>query len=344
MRQHPIGTGPFKFVSFKPNESIRVTKNPDYWKPGRPYLDGIEYTIIKNLSTAILAFGAGKFDMTFPYSITKPLLNDVKARSPQAICEMAPIAINRSLIVNRHKPPFDNPDLRRAMALSIDRKAFVDIITDGQGDIGGVMQPPPEGLWGMPPEMLKTLPGYDPDVAKNRTEARQIMQRLGYGPDRRLKVVVTVRDLPFLRDPAVLLLDQLKEVFIDGTLETVDTTIYLPKVLRRDYIVGLAPTGGGPDPDNSLYISYGCGGELNYPGYCNREVDDLIDRQSAASDPAERQRLVWEIEHKLAADGPRPIIFYDRRATCWEPHVKGFTVMVNSIFNGGRMEDVWLDK
>ena len=46
MRQHPIGTGPFKFVEFKPNESIRLARNPDNWKPGRPYLDGIEYTII----------------------------------------------------------------------------------------------------------------------------------------------------------------------------------------------------------------------------------------------------------------------------------------------------------
>ena len=51
MRQHPIGTGPFKFVEFKPNEYIKVTRNPDYWKQDRPYLDGIEYTIIKNLST-----------------------------------------------------------------------------------------------------------------------------------------------------------------------------------------------------------------------------------------------------------------------------------------------------
>ena len=65
MRQHPIGTGPFKFVEFKPNEHIKVASNPDYWKPGRPYLDGIEYTIIKNRSTAILAFVAGKFDLTF---------------------------------------------------------------------------------------------------------------------------------------------------------------------------------------------------------------------------------------------------------------------------------------
>src|SRR5712691_10788037 len=66
MRARPIGTGPFKFVEFKPNESIKVTRNADYWKPGRPYLDGIEYTIIKNLSTAILAFVAGKVDAAMP--------------------------------------------------------------------------------------------------------------------------------------------------------------------------------------------------------------------------------------------------------------------------------------
>ena len=66
MRSHPIGTGPFKFVEFKPNEYIKVARNPAYWKPRRPYLDGIEYTIIRDLSTAVLTFVAGKFDMTFP--------------------------------------------------------------------------------------------------------------------------------------------------------------------------------------------------------------------------------------------------------------------------------------
>src|ERR1700719_720751 len=109
MRQHPIGTGPFKFVEFKPNESIKVTRNADYWKQGRPYLDGIEYTVIRNLSTAILAFVAGQFDMTFGYGVTAPLLKDVNHQMPEAICELAPIGVNRSLITNRDKPPLDNP-------------------------------------------------------------------------------------------------------------------------------------------------------------------------------------------------------------------------------------------
>src|SRR5260370_3853972 len=62
MRLHPIGTCPFKFVEFKPNQSITVARNPDYWKPARPYLDGIEWTIIKDVSTRLLAFMAGQTD------------------------------------------------------------------------------------------------------------------------------------------------------------------------------------------------------------------------------------------------------------------------------------------
>src|SRR5439155_19391916 len=131
MRQHPIGTGPFKFVEYKPNERITVTRNPDYWKAGRPYLDGIQYTIIRNLSTATLAFAAGKFDMTFPYSLEVPLLRDVKSQMPQSICELVPLGISRILIVNRDVQPFDNSDLRQAMALSLDRAAFINIITEG---------------------------------------------------------------------------------------------------------------------------------------------------------------------------------------------------------------------
>src|SRR6266566_4691299 len=144
MRLHPIGTGPFKFVEFKPNQSITVTRNPDYWKPGRPYLDGIEYKIIKDLSTRTLAFVAGKGDLLTGVLI--PQLKDIKTQAPDAICEVAVSNTGRNVIVNRDKPPFDNPDPRRAMSLSLDRKAFIDILYEGQGSVGGVMQPPPEGV------------------------------------------------------------------------------------------------------------------------------------------------------------------------------------------------------
>ena len=171
-----------------------------YWKRDCPYLDGIEFTIIPNRSTAILAFMAGKVDMTFPFEVSIPLLNDVKAQAPQAICELAPANSTVNLIVNREKPPVSDARLRRAMALALDRKAFVDILAQGKSDIGASMLPPPAGVWGMPPQMLKSIPGYDPDVAANRAEARTIMEGLGYGAKHRLAsggdLLVAVRQGP----------------------------------------------------------------------------------------------------------------------------------------------------
>jgi peptide/nickel transport system substrate-binding protein len=118
MRTHPIGTGPFKFVEFKPNEVVRTARNPDYWKPGRPYLDGIEWHIIPDLSTRNLSFIAGRFDISSPYGTTVPLLDDVRRQAPQAICVLTATNVSRNLILNREKPPFDNLDLRRAVALA----------------------------------------------------------------------------------------------------------------------------------------------------------------------------------------------------------------------------------
>jgi peptide/nickel transport system substrate-binding protein len=344
MRSHPIGTGtgPFKFVEFKPNERITVTRNPDYWKSGRPYLDGVEYTIIKDVSTRNLAFIAGKSDIDI--GVTIPVLKDVKNQAPQAICEEVTANVSRNLIVNRDAPPFDNPDLRRAMSLSLDRQAFIDILTEGQRSIGGVMQPPPNGVWGMPPDVLMTLPGYDPDVQKSRTEARTIMGKLGYGPDKPLAVTVSTRNTAGYRDPAVILIDQLKEIYIAGELETLDTTQWYPKLMRKDYKVALNVTESEvDDPAPLFYENYVCGADRNYTRYCNHEVDKLVDQQSMESDREKRQKLVWEIERKLAEDDARPIIFYPHVANCWQPQVKGLTIMANSIYNGWRLEDLWLD-
>jgi peptide/nickel transport system substrate-binding protein len=342
MRQHPIGTGPFKFVEFKPNQSITVARNPDYWKPGRPYLDGIEYRIIKDVSTRLLSFIAGKEDVYF--GLTMPQRKDVKSQMPQAICDMTIPNVSRNLLVNRSVAPFDNPELRHAMSLAIDRQAYVDIIADGQGTIGGVMQPPPEGIWGMPPYAMRSLPGYDPDVATSRAQARKIMEKLGYGPNKRLSVTVTTRNIAAYRDVAVILIGQLKDIYIDAELNPVDTTQWYPLLMRKDYKIGVSVTETAvDDPDVAFYENYACGTQRNYTGYCNREVDKLIDRQSAEPNAQKRKTIVWDIERKLIEDDARPILFYTRAANCRQPYVKGLTTMVNSIYNGSRFEDLWLE-
>jgi peptide/nickel transport system substrate-binding protein len=301
--------------------------------------------VIENRSTRVLAFVAGEFDMTFGTDITIPLLKDINSQAPQAICELAPSYVSINLIINPKAAPFNDPTIRKAMALALDRKTFIDILSNGKDDISGVMLPPPEGVWGMPPEMLAALPGYSTDIEKSRAEARKIMEGLGYSESKVLKVKVATRNISVYRDPAVILIDQLKKVYIDGELEVVDTSIWHAKVTRGDYSVGLNLTGVSvDDPDVNLYENYSCNSERNLTQYCNKDVDALIDKQSQETDFDKRKKIVWEIERKLAEDLARPIINYQRLATCWQPQVKGFVLHRNSIYNNWRYEDVWLDK
>ncbi len=342
MRSHPIGTGPFKFVEYKPNEHIRVVRNPDYWKPGRPYLDGVETTIIPSVSTRLLSFTAGNFDMI---QLTIPQLRDLRAQVPKIECDVVMDNNSRDLLINRAVPPFDNLELRRAMALSLDRQAFIDILSEGQGAVGGSILPPPDGVWGMPPDVLHGLPAFGPDVEKNRGEARAIMQRLGYGPDKRIEVKVSTRDVPGYRDAAVIAISQLREIYIDGELGVIGTANWFPRVMRKDYKVGITVSEGGLDePDQKFYETYVCGADRNYTGYCNEETDRLIDRQSMEADAEKRRKLVWEVERRLAEDASRPVLLYSRFATCMQPRLKELTTMTNSRFNGWRMEDLWLDR
>ncbi|WP_204319945.1 ABC transporter substrate-binding protein, partial [Klebsiella pneumoniae] len=76
----------------------------------------ITYKIIENRSTRLLAFTTGEFDITYPSDITVPLMKDMKAQAPKAVCELNPSGVSSNLIVNRSNPPFDNADIRKAMS------------------------------------------------------------------------------------------------------------------------------------------------------------------------------------------------------------------------------------
>ncbi|WP_407151745.1 ABC transporter substrate-binding protein [Bradyrhizobium sp. ORS 86] len=345
MRTKPIGTGPFKFVEFKRGDSIRLVRNPDYFKKDRPYLDEITARTIDSRATRMLAFATGDYDITFPSDVTIPLMKDVKARAPNAICEMTATNTQINLLVNRVNPPFDNPDIRRAMSLALDRKAFNTILFEGNGRLGGAMLAKPEGEWGMPPDVLATLPGYGPDTEKNVEEAQAIMQKLGYSDAKPLPIKIQTRNLPTYRDPAVILADQLKKIYIVAELDILDTPRWYSRLQRKDYTIGLNVTGVSvDDPDGNLVENYSCHSERNYTQYCNAEVDKLLAAQSRELDKDKRRQLVFDIERLLVEDAARPIILHSSAGNCWQPYVKNFHPHDNSQYNNLRFEDVWLDK
>ena len=91
-----------------------------------------------------------------------PLTQDVKNQAPRGFCELNPTKVSRNLIINPDVAPFDNPELRRAMALNLDRQAFLDIITEGKANLGGVMLPPPEGVGVCRPRCCPACPATCP--------------------------------------------------------------------------------------------------------------------------------------------------------------------------------------
>src|SRR5262249_16752345 len=171
------------------------------------------------------------------------------------------------------------------------------------------MLPKPGGEWGMPEEIVKSLAGYGSDAEKNLAEAQAIMQKLGYSDAKPLQIKIQTRNLPTYRDPAVIITDQLKKIYIVGELDILDTPRWYTKLARKEYTIGLNVTAVSvDDPDGNMVENYSCNSERNYTQYCNAEVDKLLAAQSRELDKEKRKKIVWDIERILVEDAARPVV------------------------------------
>ncbi|MBS0243963.1 MAG: peptide ABC transporter substrate-binding protein, partial [Proteobacteria bacterium] len=138
--------------------------------------------------------------------------------------------------------------------------------------------------------------------------------------------------------------DQLNKIYFDASMELVESSIWHSRLTKKDFAVGMNTSGVGiDDPDAVLKGAYACKSEANYTGYCNPETEKLLDEQSQETDIQKRREIVWKIETKLAEEVARPIIYHNRAATCWQSRLKNFVLIGNSIYNGWRFDDVWLE-
>ena len=190
-----------------------------------------------------------------------------------------------------------------------------------------------------------SLPGYGGDIATRRAEARKIMEGLGYGPNKRLKVKVSTRDFQAFKDPAVLLVDQLNKIYFEAELEIIESRglvrpHYQAGLCRRPQSDGLGRRRSRRHPGRRLCLQVGpqlhqvlqrrgreaAGGAVAGGRHRQAQAAGLADREGAGGGGG-------------AADHPSR-----RAATCWHPHLKGHVQHENSIYNNWRFESVWLDK
>jgi len=345
MRQMPIGTGPFKVAEVKASDVVRLTKNRDYWKPGRPYLDAIEWRVMPSQATRVLAFIAGQVDLTSTTDVNMNTRKDIRARLPKAVCETSATSSTSYLLMNHKVPPYDNPKVRRAISLALDRGEFLRM-NQGDGQLGGIMLSPPYGNWGLTPEQLAVVPGFGKNLERNRAEARKLMAEAGYGPNKKLKATYAVRmSSPFYLVGASLVADQLRSIYIDGEIEQKEYSLLTAALMKGAYTMTFETIGAAiDDPDVAFYEGFNCASPRNYMKYCNREVEAKIEEQSSTVDPVTRKKLVQALDLQLQQDVARVSLYQQINHVCWHPYLKGYIRSTNGIYTHNRMEDVWFDK
>jgi len=344
LRQKCMGTGPFRFKEWQRGQSVELERNPDYFIPDRPYLDGIRYTVITERGTRLAALQAGRLDAFVPLEMTRAMAEAAKKSAPSLIITEVGQNGSDNVVLNHKRPPFDNPAVRRAVSLAMDRHGYVQSVRHGGAVVGAGLMPKPLGFWGLSDPDLKTLPGYR-NSATDKAEARRLLAGAGFGPGGKpLRVELATRTLSIYLDVASFVADQLHQVGIESTVKQMDSAAWFPALARRDFQIAANLTAGGfDDPDAYFVENYKCGSSRNYTDYCNEETDRLIDQQSQELDRTKRLRLVLDIQKRLEADVARPMLGWRKEYFAHYPHVKNL-VPHNALYNYGRMQDVWLDR
>ncbi len=343
LRLKAVGTGPFRLKELLPDQKIVLEKNPAFFIKGRPYLDGLEYFVIKSRPSRYAALQAGQIDTFMPIEGYVQFRDATLAHVPQMVVHEVATSVSDNVLLNAKKPPFDNPKVRLAVNYALDRASMIHTVAGGAALEGGAVLPPPFGVWGLQAEDVQKLPGYG-DPAQDKAEARRLLAEAGYGPGNPLKLTLSTRNIDVYLDMAVWMLGELKAVGIEATLETVETPTWFARLVRRDFTIGANLTGtGAADPDANFYENYACGSQRNYSDYCNPVLEAEMDKASQEPDRAKRLRMTHEIDRRLQLDGARPILAHRLNYFMHWPYVKGL-VPKNTVFNYSRMTDVWLDR
>lgn len=333
-----MGTGPFRFKEYLPGSYILVERNPDYWQSGVPDLAGIKTLVVPDFSTRTAAFRTRQVDIARLYA------QDAK-QLEQELGDQIRIAVQPSpsfgaLYMNTTRAPFDKLAVRQALNLAINRYEAVQVLAQGEGDIGGYMMP--GGAWALSQEEVARFPGYARDKAPDLTKARNLLSQAGY-PKGFTTEILTRNGRSFV-DTAVLLQDQLRQLGVTATIVPVETVIANQRADRGEFqLLTWGHEFALDDPDAVYGEFYICQGARNWSRLCLQEFDALYERQSQEVDSAKRLALVQEMERKAVPEVSKIITHWNRRFDGIWGYVKNY-VQHPSPFTNVRYRQVWLDR
>jgi len=329
MNTNPTGTGPFRFISYAPQQRLVLVRNGDFWgfdDTGRrlPYLDRIEFVFLPDAVARATALRTGSVDWIeyVPSSEVRSL------RADPNIEVVGGLSANfRALYINNTVAPFNNVKVRQAMAWAINRKEIIDTALFGVGGIEATGTAiPPGNFYALSRSVYDKM---DPDRAK------RLLSEAGHpnGLDAELYVTSTY---DFLRTPAELVQSQLAKVGIRLRIVAADWSVYLPTIFAKRYALTILGTSGQTDPDDFLYNNFHTGAGLNLVNYSDAQFDRLVDEGRTVASESRRKRLYEQAQLRLQETVPMVFIFHSTQFEAVRKTVQGFEHWPNTSYLGLR--------
>jgi peptide/nickel transport system substrate-binding protein len=334
-----VGTGPFKFKSYTPGVDFRAERNPHYWKPGVPHIDGYQAVVMEDLTKIFASFRARQLTMTgIGRHLEKPEADILKKDFPDAVVGLGPRAGWDSFVMHHGKPPFNDPRVRKAVALATDREKMIEIAAEGWGVLGGYIGP--HTPYGLPPEELQKYPQFGDDMAKRQAEAKRLLAEAGYAKG--LDVELVLRRGPMYERGALSRQDDLKKVGINIKITLLDTAGYRDRTEKGDFQAYTVLSAVTIDEPDLYYARLVCNSVSNLGKYCNPEFDKLFQEQSQTFDVQKRAEITRQMERLLLQDVPDDRGFYWKSAMGYWNRVKQWPpIHGTTVFNFGKFEQVW---
>jgi peptide/nickel transport system substrate-binding protein len=340
-----MGSGPFIYGEYVAGSHWVGKKNPNYFMKGRPYLDGYRAVIIRDTAPRVAAVRSGQAHAEFRGFNPAARDDIMKTAGSQRVLQETPWVCNLQVTINNGKKPFDDPRVRRALSLAIDRwnasKALSKISV--MKYVGGLMRPGAE--FAMAESELVKFPGFAKSSEAPRREARRLLKEAGVpeGFSFTLKNR-TVRE-PY-EVTGVYVIDQWRQIGLNVTHATLDEGPYFNDLRQGNYDSAIDFTCDYMDEPDLQLLKYVSADKspINYSKYNDTALDELYERQSRATDPKERAKLLRQFE-KRALDEKAyqfPVLWWQRIV----PHsskLKGWKITPSHYVNQD-LRDVWLSE
>ncbi|SHI65737.1 ABC transporter substrate-binding protein [Wenxinia saemankumensis] len=319
VNQQPIGTGPFEFVDYQTDAVIRYAANEDYFVEGVPRVENLVFAITPDASVRYQRLQAGECHV-MPY----PAPADVEAmQADENIVVMEQEGLNVGyLAYNTQQAPFDNPDVRRALNMAIDKQAIIDVVFQGSGQ--AATNPIPPTMWSYN-ESIEDDP-YDPEAA------RQMLADAGV-EDLSMRIWAMPVQRPYnpnARRMAELIQEDFSEIGVDVEIVSYEWGEYLERssAVDRDGAVLLGWTGDNGDPDNFLAVLLGCDGvgASNRAQWCHEPFQELIDEAKTLPTQEERTPLYEEAQVIFKEQAPWATIAHSVVFMPMRPEVENYVV------------------